>query len=168
MPLSEIVASKLLPCPKCGSLVWLARIMPDEPECDQHTFECEDCGHQVTRIFEQSVPQPTTAAGSGGLSRQQSSIGRARLMSYNEQTSQNALANAKLLFKALAAREANLDEPIPIIGITDVAVQIGLEGDEFDSALDYAADQGWFEDAEVADSASWVSLTPAGVAVAKS
>jgi DNA-directed RNA polymerase subunit RPC12/RpoP len=52
MPLSEIVASKLLPCPKCGSLVWLARIMPDESECDQGTFECEDCGHQVTRIFE--------------------------------------------------------------------------------------------------------------------
>ena len=73
MPLSEIVASKLLPCPKCGSLVWLARIMPDESECDQRTFECEDCGHQVTRIFEQSVP----AMGSGGLSRQQSSIGRA-------------------------------------------------------------------------------------------
>jgi hypothetical protein len=83
-------------------------------------------------------------------------------------TSQNALANAKLLFKALAAREANLDEPIPNIQITDVAVQIGLEGDEFDSAVDYAADQGWFEDAELGDSASWVSLTPAGVAAAKS
>ena len=68
-------------------------------------------------------------------------------MSYNEQmTSQNAPANAKLLFKALAAREAYLDEPIPNIRITDVAVQIGLEGDEFDLALDYAADQGWFED----------------------
>ena len=89
-------------------------------------------------------------------------------MSYNEQTSQNALANAKLLFKALAAREANLDEPIPDDRIMDVAAQIGLEGDEFDSALDYAADQGWFEDAEVADSASWVSLTVAGVAAAKS
>jgi len=34
-------------------------IMPDELECDQPTFECEDCGHKVTRIFEQSVPQPT-------------------------------------------------------------------------------------------------------------
>jgi len=90
-------------------------------------------------------------------------------MSYNEEmTSQNALANAKLLFKALAAREANLDEPIPDDRIMDVAAQVGLEGDEFDSALDYAADQGWFEDAEVADSASWVSLTPAGVAAAKS
>jgi 2-hydroxychromene-2-carboxylate isomerase len=90
-------------------------------------------------------------------------------MSYDEQmTSQNALANAKLLFKALASSEANLDEPIPDDRIMDVAAQIGLEGDEFDTALDYAADQGWFEDAEVADSASWVSLTPAGVAVAKS
>jgi hypothetical protein len=51
---------------------------------------------------------------------------------------------------------------------TDVAVQIGLEGAEFDSALDYAADQGWFEDAEVDDDASRVSLTPVGVAAAKS
>ena len=90
-------------------------------------------------------------------------------MSYDEQmTSRNALANAKLLFKALASREANLDEPIPDDRIMDVAAQIGLEGDEFDSALDYAADQGWFEDAELGDSASWVSLTPAGVVAAKS
>jgi len=83
-------------------------------------------------------------------------------------TRQNALANAKLLFKALATREPNLDEPIPDGRIMDVAVQIGLEGDEFDLALDYAADQGWFEDAEVDDDASWVSLTPAGLAAAKS
>ena len=55
-----------------------------------------------------------------------------------------------------------------IAKLPELAAQIGLEGDEFDSALDYAADQGWFEDAEVADSASWVSLTPAGVAAAKS
>lgn len=82
--------------------------------------------------------------------------------------SQNALDNAQRLFKALAAREANLDEPIPDVRILDVAAQIGLDGDEFDSALDYAADQGWFEDAEVDDDASWVSLTPAGVAAAKS
>jgi hypothetical protein len=81
-------------------------------------------------------------------------------------TSQNVLANAKLLVKALAAKD-HLDEPIPNIRITNVAVQIGLEGDEFDSALDYAADQGWFEDAEVGDSANWVSLTAAGVAAAK-
>ena len=58
MPLSKIVASKLLPCPKCGSLMWLARITADEPGCDQRTFECEDCGHQVTRIFKwRSSPQ---------------------------------------------------------------------------------------------------------------
>ena len=50
IPLSKIVASKLLPCPKCGSLMWLAS--------DQRTFECEDCGHQVTRIFKwRSSPQ---------------------------------------------------------------------------------------------------------------
>ena len=79
-----------------------------------------------------------------------------------------ALANAKLLFKALAAREASLDEPISNNRVTDVAVQIGLEGDEVDSALDFAADQGWFEDAEVCDSACWVLLTPAGVTATKS
>jgi len=82
-------------------------------------------------------------------------------------TSQNALANAKRLFKALATRDANLDEPISDLQIMDVGVQIGLEGDEFDSALDYAGDQGWFEDAEVDDDASWVSLTPAGMAAAR-
>jgi hypothetical protein len=53
------------------------------------------------------------------------------------------------------------------IRITDVAVQIGLEGDEFDSALDYATDQGWFVDAEVGDSGGG-PLTPAGVVAAKS
>jgi 2-hydroxychromene-2-carboxylate isomerase len=88
---------------------------------------------------------------------------------YNEQMfSQNEIDNARRLFKALAAREAYLDEPIPDVRIMDVAAQIGLEGDEFDSALDYAADQGWFEDGEVDDDASWVSLTPAGAAAAKS
>jgi 2-hydroxychromene-2-carboxylate isomerase len=80
---------------------------------------------------------------------------------------QDAVANAKLLFKALAAGEQNLDEPISNIRITDVAVQIGLDDDEFDSALDYAVEQGWFEDAEVSDSASWVSLTPTGMAAAR-
>lgn len=50
----------------------------------------------------------------------------------------------------------------------NVATQIGLEGEELDSALDYAADQGWFEDAEVDDDASWVLLTTAGVAAANS
>lgn len=83
-------------------------------------------------------------------------------------TSQKAPANAKLLFKTLAIIEPNLYEPIPDGRIMDVAVRIGLEGDEFDSALDYAADQGWFEDAEVDDDASWFSLTPAGVTAAKS
>ncbi len=29
---------------KCGSLMWLARIMPHQPGWDQRTFECDDCG----------------------------------------------------------------------------------------------------------------------------
>jgi hypothetical protein len=77
-------------------------------------------------------------------------------------TSQNDHTNAIRLLKALVARGANSKEPMPISWITQVALEIGLQGDEFDSALDYAADQGWFDDAEVADDASWVSLTPAG------
>jgi hypothetical protein len=81
-------------------------------------------------------------------------------MSYNKKmTSQNAPGNAKRLFEALV--------PMTDDRITDVAVQIGLERDEFDSALDYAGEQGWFEDAEMDDSTSWVLLTPAGMAAAK-
>jgi hypothetical protein len=89
-------------------------------------------------------------------------------MSYNEKmTRQNAPANAKRLFEALVARGASSGEPMTDDRIADVAVQIGLESDEFDSALDYAGEQGWFEDAEMDDSTSWVLLTPAGVAAAK-
>ena len=58
MPLSKIVASKppLIGrpvCPKCSSLMWLARIMPDELGYDLRTFECPECGYQA---------QPNTAA----------------------------------------------------------------------------------------------------------
>jgi hypothetical protein len=74
-------------------------------------------------------------------------------------------------------REAQTIFGVIFVGVVAAALVWGglayllrdlIPGDEFDSALDYAADQGWFEDAEVADSASWVSLTPAGVAAAKS
>ena len=49
MPLSKIIASKppLIErplCPKCSSLMWLARIMPDEAGYDLRTFECPECG----------------------------------------------------------------------------------------------------------------------------
>ena len=52
MPLSKIVALKppLIEralCPECSSLMWLARIMPDEPGYDLRTFECPECGHQT-------------------------------------------------------------------------------------------------------------------------
>jgi hypothetical protein len=71
-------------------------------------------------------------------------------------------ANAIRLLKALLARGADSKEPMANAWISQVALEIGLEGDEFDSALEYAADQGWFDDAEVADDAAWLSLTPAG------
>jgi hypothetical protein len=66
------------------------------------------------------------------------------------------------LLKALVARGAKSKEPMAVAWVTQVGLEIGLRDDEFDSALDYAAAQGWFDDAEVADDASWISLTPAG------
>ena len=56
MPLSKIVASKppLIErplCPECGSLMWLARIMPDEPGHDLRTFECPECGHEIRKVW---------------------------------------------------------------------------------------------------------------------
>jgi hypothetical protein len=75
-------------------------------------------------------------------------------------TDQNDRAHALRLLKASVTRGANSREPMAITWITQVALEIALEG--FDSALDYAVDQGWFDDAEVADDASWLSLTPAG------
>jgi hypothetical protein len=83
-------------------------------------------------------------------------------------TGPNDRANAIRLLKALIARGANSKEPMTIDWVTQVAPEIGLEGDEFDSVLDYAADQGWFEDAEVDDDASWVSMTPAGESAGES
>src|SRR4030095_5633946 len=32
-------------CPNCGSLMWLIRNEPDEPNCDRRTFQCEGCDH---------------------------------------------------------------------------------------------------------------------------
>jgi hypothetical protein len=83
-------------------------------------------------------------------------------------TGQNDRANAIRLLKALVARGANSKEPMANAWITQVALEIGLAGDEFDSALDYATDQGWFDDAEVADNANWVSLTPVGESAGES
>jgi hypothetical protein len=77
-------------------------------------------------------------------------------------------ANAIRLLKALLARGADSKEPMANAWITHVALEIGLAGDEFDSALDYAADQGWLDDAEVSDDAGWLSLTPAGEAAGES
>jgi hypothetical protein len=56
MPLSKVTVSAPLPierptCPKCSSFMWLARTMPDVPGCDQRTFECARCGHEIIRIY---------------------------------------------------------------------------------------------------------------------
>jgi hypothetical protein len=37
-------------CPNCGSLMWLIRIEPDEPNHDRRTFQCEECAHSHTEV----------------------------------------------------------------------------------------------------------------------
>jgi hypothetical protein len=54
--LPKVVASKppLIErpfCPNRSSLMWLARIMPDEPGYDLRTFECPECGQGTVRKF---------------------------------------------------------------------------------------------------------------------
>jgi hypothetical protein len=78
---------------------------------------------------------------------------------YNDKmTSQNDHAHALRLLKALVTRGANSREPMAITWIKQVALEIGLEGDKLDSALDYAVDQGWFDDAEVRPTLSRLHL----------
>jgi hypothetical protein len=74
-------------------------------------------------------------------------------------TGQNDRANAIRLLKALVARGANSKEPIANAWITHVALEIGLAGDEFHSAVTYAGTQNWFEDSNMTGR---TSLTPAG------
>jgi hypothetical protein len=37
-------------CPACGTLMWLARIEPDEPDHDRRTFECPRCQDELTEV----------------------------------------------------------------------------------------------------------------------
>jgi hypothetical protein len=60
-------------------------------------------------------------------------------------TSRNDDVNAIRLLKALIARGANRHEPMANAWITEVALEIGLEGAELDSALTYAGTQNWIE-----------------------
>ena len=38
------------PCPKCGSLMWLARITPEGPDHDRRTFDCPVCNTSETAV----------------------------------------------------------------------------------------------------------------------
>jgi ribosomal protein S27E len=42
-------------CLVCGAQMWLARVYPEKPGCDQRTFECPDCKHEATEIVYSSV-----------------------------------------------------------------------------------------------------------------
>lgn len=37
-------------CERCGAMMWLARIEPDEADHDRRTFECIGCDHQKTEV----------------------------------------------------------------------------------------------------------------------
>jgi transposase-like protein len=37
-------------CPRCGAMMWIARIEPDKPDHDRRTFECPSCDHSVTEV----------------------------------------------------------------------------------------------------------------------
>jgi predicted RNA-binding Zn-ribbon protein involved in translation (DUF1610 family) len=37
-------------CPNCGTLMWLARIEPDEPDHDRRTYECPECDSSITEV----------------------------------------------------------------------------------------------------------------------
>jgi hypothetical protein len=58
-------------------------------------------------------------------------------------------ANATRLLKALVARGANSKEPMADAWITQIALEIGLKGDELHSALAYARTQNWLKDSDV-------------------
>jgi 2-hydroxychromene-2-carboxylate isomerase len=74
-------------------------------------------------------------------------------------------ANAIRLLKALIARGANFKEPIADAYIAQIALEIGLGGDELNSALAYAGSQKWTEDSKMTGR---TSLTRAGEGAAES
>ena len=67
--------------------------------------------------------------------------------------------NALLLMGALARSGAQADVPIANARVADVAVRVGLEGEDLDEALVYAGEQGWMEAGET----GWTRITEAGI-----
>jgi hypothetical protein len=73
-------------------------------------------------------------------------------------------ADAIRLLKALVAAGMDTHAPRANAWIEKKALEIGLEGNRFVSALAYAGNEGWLADAERRD---WTSLTRAGQAIAR-
>ncbi len=73
-------------------------------------------------------------------------------------------ANAIRLLKALAAAGMNTRALMANAWIQKKALEIGLEGNEFVSALAYAGNEGWLTDAPQKGRSS---LTSAGEAIAR-
>lgn len=72
--------------------------------------------------------------------------------------------NAIRLLQALVAAGANSDTPMANAWISKVALEIGLKGEEFHSALVYAGGQDWLDNDQ---KQGWTSLTRAGEALAR-
>ena len=73
-------------------------------------------------------------------------------------------ADAMRLLGALVAAGMNTRAPRANAWIEKKALQIGLEGNQFVSALAYAGNEGWLADAP---RKGWTSLTRAGEAIAR-
>jgi hypothetical protein len=73
-------------------------------------------------------------------------------------------ADAIRLLKALVAAGMNTRAPRANAWIEKKALEIGLEGNQFVSALTYAGNEGWLADAARRDR---TSLTRAGQAIAR-
>jgi hypothetical protein len=73
-------------------------------------------------------------------------------------------ADAIRLLQALAAAGMDTRAPRTNVWIEKRALEIGLEGGQFVSALAYAGSEGWLADAP---RRGWTSLTRAGQAIAR-
>jgi hypothetical protein len=73
-------------------------------------------------------------------------------------------ADAIRLLRALAAAGMNARAPKPNAWIQRKALEIGLEGSRFVSALAHAGNEGWLADAP---RRSWIRLTRAGEVIAR-
>ncbi len=70
-------------------------------------------------------------------------------------------SDAIRLLESLIAAGMNTRAPRANAWIENKALQIGLEGNQFVSALAYAGNEGWLADK------GWTSLTRAGEAIAR-